>query len=50
MIFILALIEETCRIDKFVDDAIDTDGRGHFISSYDGEEVEAEEYFIYRRR
>ena len=49
MIFILALIEGTCRIDKFVDDAIDMDGRGPFISSYDGEEVEAEEYFIYKQ-
>ena len=37
--FILALIEGSCGLDKFVDDAIDTDGRGHFISSYDGEEV-----------
>ena len=47
--FILALIEGTCGIDKFADDAIGFDGRGHFISEYDGEEVDAEgEYYIYR--
>lgn len=36
----------------FVDDAISTDGRGHFLSSYDGEEheetVNGRYYFIYR--
>ena len=47
--FILALIEGSCGLDKFVDDAIGFDGRGHFISGYDGEEVDAEgEYYIYR--
>ena len=47
--FILALIEGSCGLDKFVDDAIGFDGRGHFISEYDGEEVDAEgEYYIYR--
>lgn len=40
-----AMIED---IDHFVDDAISTDGRGHFISGYDGEENEEDEYFIYR--
>jgi hypothetical protein len=30
-------------------DAISTDGRGHFISSYDGEENEQGDYYIYRR-
>ena len=34
--------------DEFVEDAIDTDGRGHFISWYDGEENESGDYFIYR--
>ena len=47
--FIEAMIEGTCGLDKFVQSAIETDGRGHFISSYDGEEVEAEEYFIYKQ-
>lgn len=39
-------------IDKFVDDAICEDGRGHFISYYDGKEDEVEvngtTYYIYR--
>jgi len=35
-------------LDEFVDDAIETDGRGHFISRYDGEENEEGQYFIYR--
>jgi hypothetical protein len=35
-------------LDEFVQDAIDTDGRGHFLSRYDGEENEEGEYFIYR--
>jgi hypothetical protein len=34
--------------DHFVNDAISSDGRGHFLSSYDGEENEEGEYFIYR--
>lgn len=46
---ILALIN---NVDYFVEDAIYTDGRGHFLSSYDGEENEAEingtTYYIYR--
>lgn len=35
-------------IDEFVENAIDADGRGHFISWYDGEEVEQDEFYIYR--
>lgn len=35
-------------IDTFVDDAIDADGRGHFLSFYDGKEHEQDEFFIYR--
>ena len=46
--FIKAMIEGTCTLDIFVQSAIETDGRGHFISGYDGEEVEQDEYFIYR--
>jgi hypothetical protein len=34
---ILALIKD---VDAFVDDAIRSDGRGQFLSSYDGEEIE----------
>jgi len=40
-----AMIED---IDEFVVDAISADGRGHFMSSYDGEEHEHGNYFIYR--
>ena len=46
---IRALIKD---IDEFVEDAIDEDGRGHFISHYDGEEneeiVDGVTYYIYR--
>lgn len=34
---ILSLIDD---VDHFVDDAIKADGRGHFLSHYDGEEIE----------
>lgn len=37
-----------CDLDEFVTDAIDSDGRGHFISWYDGEENESGDFFIYR--
>ena len=46
--FIKAMIKGTCGMECFVESAIESDGRGHFISSYDGEEVEQDEYFIYR--
>lgn len=39
------LIED---LDHFVDDAIQSYGRGHFLSGYDGEENESGEFFIYR--
>lgn len=35
-------------MDEFVQDAIDADGRGHFLNTYDGEEYEAKDYYIYR--
>lgn len=44
--FIEALIED---FDDFCDDAISSDGRGHFLSYYDGNENEQNGYFIYRR-
>jgi hypothetical protein len=40
-----ALIED---MDAFIEDAIGADGRGHFLSSYDGNEEEIkinDEYF-----
>jgi len=36
------------NINEFIDDAISADGRGHFLTTYDGEENEQGEYFIYR--
>lgn len=40
------------NVDHFIADAISTDGRGHFLASYDGEEIEhdynGEIYYIYR--
>jgi hypothetical protein len=43
-----AMIED---IDEFIEDAIRADGRGHFLSTYDGEEreitVNGETYYIY---
>lgn len=35
-------------IDEFIEDAVDADGRGHFLSGYDGEENEEGGYYIYR--
>lgn len=35
-------------LDDFVHDAVSTDSRGHFLSSYDGEENQVGEFFIYR--
>lgn len=35
-------------IDDFVQAAVEADGRGHFISTWDGEEHESENFYIYR--
>jgi hypothetical protein len=46
---ILALIEKTDGgLDGFVEEAVSADGRGHFLSSYDGNENEKGGFFIYR--
>lgn len=43
------LIERTSGgMKAFVAEAISEDGRGHFMSSWDGEENEAGEFYIYR--
>jgi len=42
---LLALIK---NFNKFAEDAISADGRGHFISHYDGKENEHNGCFIYR--
>lgn len=36
-------------MDHFIDDAVSADGRGHFLSPYDGEEVEMGDFVAYRR-
>lgn len=46
--FIKAMIEGTCTLDTFVQSAIEADGRGHFIATYDGEENEQDDFYIYR--
>ena len=45
---ILKIIESTCGLYDFCDTAISYDGRGHFISHYDGEEHELNDFYIYR--
>ena len=42
---LLALVKD---FDHLVEDAIASDGRGRFMSPYNGEELEQGEYFIYR--
>jgi len=42
---ILTMIKD---FDGFVEDAIDTDGRGNYLSPYDGEETELGEFYLYR--
>lgn len=37
---IVALIEKACGMEAFTESAIAADGRGHFLASYDGEEME----------
>lgn len=45
---ILAMIKGTCGLKSFVDSAESADGRGHFLSPYDGEENEVDGFFVYR--
>lgn len=43
---VYALIKD---FDEFCEDAIGEDGRGHFLSYYDGKEYESDNFYIYRR-
>ena len=47
-----SLIKSTCGLDEFVESAIGTDGRGHFIAHYDHNEHEVKvgdmTFYIYR--
>lgn len=47
---IVALIEKTCGMDEFVKSAISSDGRGHFLAGYDGNENDSADgaFVIYR--
>ena len=45
---VYSLVKATCGLDTLVESAISADGRGHFMSSYDGEENEEGQFFIYR--
>ena len=42
---VLALISD---IEEFIEDAIDADGRGHFLATYDGQENGDGKFYIYR--
>jgi hypothetical protein len=49
--FILSLVERTCGFKSFVESAISADGRGHFLSSYDGDELELDgDFYAYRTK
>ena len=49
---IKAIVEATCGMDELVEEAIRWDSRGHFLSTYDGNEteirVDGEYYYCYR--
>lgn len=47
---ILALINVNGSLSDFADEAINVDGRGHFLSSYDGEEYKLPENDLYMYR
>jgi len=36
-------------MDALIEDAIISDGRGHFLNLYDGEEIESNGFYIYQR-
>lgn len=49
---ILAIVEKTCGIEELAEEAVRWDGRGHFLSPYDGHEIEIsvgeDYYYCYR--
>lgn len=45
---VVSLIERCGGMEEFSQQAISAGGRGHFMSSYDGEENEQGEFYIYR--
>lgn len=43
------IIEATCGMEKFVEEAVSADGYGHFLSHYDGRELELDDdLYAYR--
>ena len=50
---IKSIVDKTCGIEELAEEAVRWDGRGHFLSSYDGEEIEVyadgEYYYCYRQ-
>jgi hypothetical protein len=42
------LVEKSGKFNDFADEAISADGRGHFLSGYDGNENEQDGFYIYR--
>lgn len=46
---ILCLIEKFNSIENFVESAVNADGYGHYLSRYDGYELEQNGFFIYRQ-
>lgn len=48
-----ALIEVTCGLQEIIDEAVRMDGYGHFLSSWDGNEIEleagGERFYVYRQ-
>lgn len=45
---VLCLVEKYTTLESFVESAVSADGYGHFLSRYDGNEIEQGDYFIYR--
>lgn len=46
---IMKLIKAHMDWQEFVEDAVNADGRGHFIASYDGKENEHGGFYIYQQ-
>lgn len=42
------LVDTTCGLDSFVSEAVSSDGRAHFLNTYDGHEWQEGEFYIYR--
>ncbi len=43
-----AIIQATCGLEEFTESAISDDGLGHFLSSYNGEELEINDLYFFR--